>query len=78
MNQPSSLLRRSLRVLQLRASALEATSAFMPRQRRNNSITGGSKAGGWYKARIRGEQGLQGKKRYNVAWTGWGRNQEDF
>ena len=44
-NQPSPLLRRSLRVSQLRASALEATSAFRPHQRRrwNNWITGGSK-----------------------------------
>lgn len=79
-NQPSPLLRRSLRISQLRASALEATSALRPRQRRrwNNWITGGSKKGGWYKARIRGEEGPQEKKRYNVAWTGWGRNQEDF
>jgi len=48
------------------------------KKRWRNWITGGCKKGGWHRvSRIKEKRVREGKVEYNVAWTGWGRNQKD-
>jgi len=70
-------LRRSQR---LQVSAMEPTAKLKlcNKKRWRNWITGGCEKGGWHRvSRIKEKRVMEGKEEYNVAWTGWGRNQKD-
>lgn len=70
-------LRRSQR---LQVSAMEPTAKLKlcNKKRWRNWITGGCEKGGWHRvSRIKEKRVREGKVEYNVAWTGWGRNQKD-
>jgi len=64
----------------LQNSAMKPTSKckICNKKRWRNWITGGCKKGGWHRvSRIKEKRVREGKVEYNVAWTGWGRNQKD-
>ena len=70
-------LRRSQR---LQVSAMEPTAKLKlcTKKRWRNWITGGCEKGGWHRvSRIKEKRVREGKVEYNVALTGWGRNQKD-
>jgi len=75
-----SSLRRPRHSQRLQVSAMEPTAKLKlcNKKQWRNWITGGCEKGGWHRvSQIKEKRVMEGKEEYNVAWTGWGRNQKD-